>query len=65
MEKITLRAARKKTGLTIEKAAEKIGVTRETLSRWERGVTVPNVIQFKTVEKVLNIKYEDMTFSKQ
>lgn len=61
--KLTLRAAREKAGLTIGAAAEKIGVNRDTVSRWEHGKTYPNVIQFQAVADVYGVKFEDIEFT--
>lgn len=30
--------ARKKSGLSQEEVAEKLGVSRQTISKWERGI---------------------------
>ena len=60
--KITLRAARVNAGLTIEKAAAKLGINRDTLSRWERGRSYPSVLEFKLIEKLYKVKYEDIEF---
>jgi DNA-binding transcriptional regulator YiaG len=38
-----IKAARKKTGLSQEKFAEKFHVSAVTVSNWERGGTVPRV----------------------
>lgn len=61
-EKITLRAARVNAGLTLEAAAKKIGVNSDTLSRWEKGKTHPDVLQFKTIERTYKIKYANIAF---
>jgi len=37
-----IRKARKAKGLTLEQAAEQIGVTWRTYCRWEAGDSVPN-----------------------
>lgn len=39
MAKITLAAARVSAGLTQEQLAEKMGVTRKTITKWETGKT--------------------------
>ena len=38
---------RKKNNLTQESLAEKIGVTRQTISKWELGETSPDIKQAK------------------
>lgn len=40
-EKFTLRKYRLLSDLTQEEAAKSIGVSKEALSNWERGVTLP------------------------
>ena len=37
------RIFRKKNGLTQEEVAEKLGVTRQAIAKWERGETSPDV----------------------
>jgi len=61
-EKITLRAARVNAGLTIEAAAQKIGVGKHTLWRWENGKTYPDIKQFKSIEQLYKISYVDIAF---
>lgn len=39
-----LRAARTAAGLTQEKAAEALGVSRQTVSNWENGKTYPDIV---------------------
>ena len=38
----SLMNARKKCGLSQEKVAEKLGVSRQTISKWEQGLSVPD-----------------------
>ena len=38
---ITLKAARVNVGMTQEEAAKRIGVTANTISRWELGISAP------------------------
>ena len=39
--------ARKKSGLSQEAVAEKLGVSRQTISKWETDETVPDIRQSK------------------
>lgn len=39
--------ARKKSGLSQENVAEKLGVTRQTISKWETNETLPDIRQAK------------------
>lgn len=60
--KLTLRAARVNAGLTQSEAAEKIGVTRDTLRNWEVGKSFPDAIKIGKIEKVYGVGYDDIIF---
>lgn len=62
MKKITLRAARTNANLTQKEAAQKIGVSKDTISNWENGITSPNVEKFKQIEKIYGISYDELDF---
>ena len=49
-----LRTLREKRGLTQEALAEKALVTRQAVSRWETGETVPNTDTLKLLSKALD-----------
>lgn len=42
VQEADVRSARKKLGLSQEKLAEKLGVSRNTISRWEKGEVSPS-----------------------
>ena len=42
-----LSGARKRKGLSQEAVAEKLGVSRQTISKWETGETLPDIRQAK------------------
>ncbi len=46
---------RKKAGLSQNEAAEKLFVTRQAVSRWERGETVPEVETLQTLSKLFGV----------
>ena len=58
--KITLKAARINIGWTQAKAAEKLGVTDQTLSNWERGISGPSQFNIDVILKVYKIRYDDI-----
>ena len=46
---------RQKNGLSQEELAEKVFVTRQAVSRWETGVTVPNTETLKLRSRVYDV----------
>jgi transcriptional regulator with XRE-family HTH domain len=62
METLTLRAIRINKGWSLEEASVKIGVSKDTLSNWERGETYPTVPQIKRIETVYNIPFSNINF---
>ena len=46
---------RKKAGLSQEDLARKVFVTRQAVSRWENGETVPNTDTLKLLSKVFDV----------
>lgn len=56
--KITMKAARVNAGLSQKEAAEKIGVSKDTVGNWERGKSFPSMKIIPVIEKVYNIGYD-------
>ena len=52
---------RKKSGLSQEELAEKIGVTRQTISKWELGETYPDLKQAKELSNVFKVSLDELT----
>ena len=46
---------RMKKGLSQEELAEKIFVTRQAVSRWETGETIPNTETLKLLSQLFNV----------
>lgn len=49
---------RKKAGLSQEEVADKLGVTRQTVSKWETDQTVPELIKAKLLSQLYNVSYD-------
>lgn len=60
--KVTLKAARTNVGLTQQEAADKIGVTVDTMSNWERAKSFPNALQIRRIEEVYGVPYDNLIF---
>ena len=52
--------ARKKAGLSQETVAEKLGVSRQTVSKWETDETVPDIYQSKKLAKLYNLTLDEL-----
>ncbi len=51
---------RKDCKLSQEQLAEKVDVTRQTISNWELGETSPNPEQLKLLSKALNVSIDEL-----
>ncbi|MCR4939290.1 MAG: helix-turn-helix domain-containing protein [Treponemataceae bacterium] len=51
---------RKKGGMSQENLAEKLKVTRQTVSNWENGETAPNPDQLKVLSAIFNISIDTL-----
>lgn len=49
---------RKKAGLSQEDVADKLGVSRQTVSKWETNQTVPELIKVKLLSQLYNVSYD-------
>ncbi len=52
--------ARKKKGLSQEEVAEKLGVSRQTISKWETEETVPDIYQAKRLAKIYGLSLDEL-----
>lgn len=59
---ITLKALRINAGLDQKTAAERLGITAETLSSWERAKSFPTVPQITKIEEMYGTSYADINF---
>ncbi len=49
---------RKKASLSQEDVAEKLSVSRQTVSKWETDQTVPELIKAKLLSQLYNVSYD-------
>ena len=52
---------RKKNNLSQEQLAEKVGVARQTISKWELGETSPDIKQAKELSNIFNVSLDELT----
>lgn len=51
---------RKKNNLSQEVLAEKVGVARQTISKWELGETSPDLKQSKKLSEIFNVSLDEL-----
>lgn len=52
---------RKKNGFSQEELADKVGVARQTISKWELGETSPDLKQAKELSNILKVSLDELT----
>ena len=51
---------RKKNNITQEELADKVGVSRQTISKWELGETSPDLKQSKELSKIFKVSLDEL-----
>lgn len=51
---------RKKNNMSQEELAEKVGVTRQTISKWELEETSPDITQAKTLSNIFKVSLDEL-----
>lgn len=62
--KITLASARVNAGLTQWQASIKLGISKRTLSNWERGITMPPANKIDAICELYGVSYDNLIFLK-
>ena len=52
--------ARKKSGLSQENVAEKLGISRQTISKWETNETLPDIRQSKGLAMLYHMTLDEL-----
>lgn len=52
--------ARRKKGLSQETVADTLGISRQTVSKWETDETLPNVFQAKEMARLYELSLDDL-----
>lgn len=55
-----LKAARAKCGLTQEQAADKLYVTRQTVSNWENEKSYPDIVSIVRISELYNVSLDEL-----
>lgn len=57
-----IRKLRKQRGLSQEALAEKLSVTRQAVSQWERGNTQPDIDMLKSIAEILGVDIHELIY---
>lgn len=57
-------ALRKRQGLSQEELAERIGVSRQAVSNWERGIATPDLGTLDTLAKLFDVDVSSLIYGK-
>lgn len=60
--RVSLKQARELKGLKQSEAAEKIGISTDTLGNYERGKSYPDIPVLRKIEDVYGIPYDRLIF---
>ena len=60
--RMTLKMARQMKELTQEEAAQRIGVSKDTLGNYERGKSYPDIPVLRKIEEVYGVSYDRLIF---
>ncbi|MCI5904104.1 MAG: helix-turn-helix domain-containing protein [Oscillospiraceae bacterium] len=60
MININLSYLRKQNGYTQEEVAEKIGVSRQAVAKWEKGESVPDIYNCTALAELFNVTVDDL-----
>lgn len=62
MDRMTLKAARVNAGYTMDEAAQKLCISRNTLWNWEHGKSFPDVRDAVKICDLYGKRYDDISF---
>lgn len=57
---ITLAAARVNAGMTQEQAADRLGVSKQTIINWEKGRVVPRIPEVEMLARIYKIPQDNI-----
>lgn len=59
----TIRSLRRQRGLSQEQLAEALDVSRQAISKWENGVTVPELDKLQAMSALFGVSLDELTGS--
>lgn len=61
-QKASLKMLRELKKVTQAEAAREMGISPDTLSNYERGITYPDIPNLRKIEKYYNVSYNQIIF---
>ena len=58
-----LRSLRKKSGLSQEELGIRLNIARQTISKWENGVSVPDAETLVKLAEILDVSVNELFFN--
>ena len=55
-----IRQMRKNAGYTQDQLAEKLGVSAQSISKWEQGISYPSILYLVPLTKILDCTLEEL-----
>ena len=55
-----LRLLREKNNLSQEDLAKKLNISRQSISKWEQGISYPSILYLVPLTKILDCSLEDL-----
>ena len=55
-----LKTLRKQSGMSQEKLAEKLGVSRQAITKWETGSGIPDIENIMAISSLFNISIDEL-----
>ena len=56
---------RKKSGMSQEELADKLGISRQSVSKWERAESSPDTDNFIALAKIYNVSLDELLLGKE
>ena len=58
-----LKKARENAGLSQQEVADSLGITRQSISKWERGISYPDINNLILLKDLYNTSFDDLFYN--
>lgn len=60
-----LKTIRKQLGMSQEQLADKLGVSRQAITKWETNIGIPDIENLIAISKLFNMTIDELLFEEQ